>query len=138
MDFFRFCILMPEFEECIVNSSSIDLDDGHCQISLRRLPITTSCPSSSYVYVSACVPQATCPFLYRTSSSDSQVQANAVAVQQAIQDVCIATFVKMFVFTFHFPGDQCLVLTTCQISYVYVFIEVEGTSLNEVLEAVSS
>jgi hypothetical protein len=45
MDFFRFCILMPESEEYMLNSSSIDPDNGHCQIFLRRLPITSSLSS---------------------------------------------------------------------------------------------
>lgn len=45
---------------------------------------------------------------------------------QAIQDLCIAMFVKMSVFILNYSGAQCLVLTACQISYVYVFIEVEG------------
>ena len=99
MDFFRFCILMPESEEYLSNSCSIDPDNGHCQIFLRRLPITSF--SLLYMCPHAFL-QRHAPFLYRASSSNSagRVQANAVAVPQAIQDVCIAVFVKMFVSTF--------------------------------------
>lgn len=95
---------MPEFEEYIVNSSLI-LTTAIVRYSFAvyLLPLF---PLLLYMCPHAFL-QRHVPFLYRTSSSNSaaRVQANDVAVPPAIQDVCIAVFVKMFVSTFNFSGD---------------------------------
>lgn len=88
MVFVRFCILMPQFEEYIANSSLDPGSEGdpcslsnHCRISFAIYLLSSTCLSPVYIRPHA-FPSDMSPFCTEPSSPNSaaRVQANAVAV----------------------------------------------------------
>lgn len=116
---------MPEFEEYIDNSSLILTTVIAIRDSVRRLSITYFPLPSVYMRLHAFLKRHV-PFSVQNLLLELNCTSASHAVVSTSDTGCMyRNFCQNVCFS-NFSGDQCLVLTTCQLSYVYVFIEVEG------------